>query len=221
MIKFRNLAVASLAPFTIRSVNSAARMDEWTVGLLGDSCVGTTGLAVRFAFDILLSNWEPIVEETYHKQFVVDDRMCVVRVMDMVRTEGYTTPETWFQPADGFLLMYSIGSRSTFDAVESWLETAKRVSHRAEPVCMLIGSRADWTAESERAVMREEGEAKARRLGCDFMEVCAADENVEEAFVGVVRRLRERYGAGLKAAESVRLSEKKNLKQRVSKCIIS
>ncbi len=89
----------------------------------------------------------------------------------------------------GFVLVYSVTSRSTFDRLEIFRQSMKRVK-RGNPIFILVGNKSDKT--SEREVSKEEGAALAQKFGCDFIETSAQTaQNVERLFMNLVRTLRE------------------------------
>lgn len=85
--------------------------------------------------------------------------------------------------------MYSIASRSTFDRLETFRQSMRRVK-RGNPIFMLVGNKCDKTYERE--VSKEEGAALARQFGCEFIETSAKTaQNVERLFMNLVRALRQ------------------------------
>jgi GTPase KRas protein len=89
----------------------------------------------------------------------------------------------------GFILVYSIASRSTFDRLENFRQSMMRVK-RQKPIFILVGNKADKTHERE--VSKEEGSALARNFGCDFIETSAkTSQNVNLLFMNLVRALRQ------------------------------
>lgn len=57
---------------------------------------------------------------------------------------------------------------------------------------MLVGNNSDRVAERE--VSTQEGLARAKELGCEFVETSAGNcRNVEKAFYDVVRMIRRQY----------------------------
>ena len=89
----------------------------------------------------------------------------------------------------GFILVYSIASRSTFDRLEIFRQSMRRVK-RGDPIFMLVGNKCDKTYERE--VSKEEGAALARQFGCEFIETSAKTaQNVERLFMNLVRSLRQ------------------------------
>lgn len=88
----------------------------------------------------------------------------------------------------GFILVYSIASRSTFDRLEIFRASMRKVK-RGDPIFVLVGNKCDKSYERE--VSREEGAALARQFGCEFIETSAKTAlNVERLFMNLVRSLR-------------------------------
>ena len=88
----------------------------------------------------------------------------------------------------GFILVYSIASRATFERLDVFRQAMLKVK-RQKPVFMLVGNKCD--KQYEREVSKEEGAAKARQFGCEFLETSAKTaENVERLFMSLVRSLR-------------------------------
>ncbi|KAJ6519476.1 ras protein [Mycena sanguinolenta] len=165
-------------------------MDQWTVAVLGDGGVGKTALAVQFTLNCFVETYDPTIEDAYRKQFVVDNRMCFVEVIDTAGQEEYATlRDQWVREGQGFILVYSIASRSTFDRLEVFRQSVRRAK-RGDPILMLVGNKADKAYERE--VSKEEGAALARQFGCEFIETSAKTaQNVERVFTNLVRALRQ------------------------------
>ena len=89
----------------------------------------------------------------------------------------------------GFILVYSIASRATFERLDVFRQAMLKVK-RQKPVFMLVGNKSDKV--SEREVSKEEGSRMAHNFGCQFMETSAKDNyNVENLFMTLVRLLRQ------------------------------
>ncbi|KAJ7719545.1 ras protein [Mycena maculata] len=163
-------------------------MDQCTVVVLGDGGVGKTALAVQFTLNCF--TYDPTIEDAYRKQVVVDDRMCFVEVIDTAGQEEYATlRDQWVREGQGFILVYSITSRTTFDRLEVFRQSVRRAK-RGDPVLILVGNKCDKAYQRE--VSKEEGAAMARQFGCDFMETSAKTaQNVERVFTSLVRALRQ------------------------------
>jgi len=164
-------------------------MDNWRITVLGDGGVGKTALAVQYMLGCFVETYDPTIEDAYRKQALIDDRMCFIEVIDTAGQEEYATlRDQWVREGQGFVLVYSIASRSTFDRLEVFRQSMLRVKGQ-NPTYILVGNKSDKTQERE--VSREDGAMLARQLGCEFLETSARTaHNVERLFSTLVRTLR-------------------------------
>lgn len=132
----------------------------------------------------------------------------MLEVLDTAGQEEYTAlRDQWIRDGEGFVLVYSISSRSSFSRIKRFQNQIQRVkesvaaspSYPGSPIAsansqlpvpiMLVGNKSDRVTERE--VSTQEGHALARELGCEFVEASAKNcINVEKAFYDVVRILR-------------------------------
>jgi len=192
-------------------------MDSWRVAVLGDGGVGKTALAVQFTLNCFVETYDPTIEDAYRKQLVVDNKMCFVEVIDTAGQEEYATlRDQWVREGQGFILVYSIASRSTFDRIEVFRQSMLRVK-RQKPIFMLVGNKCDKTHERE--VSKDEGVALAQHIGCSFMETSAKTaHNVELLFTNLVRALRSTRQVETGLLQNPQPQEEK--KKKSSRCFI-
>lgn len=166
----------------------------YKIVVLGDGGVGKTALTIQLCLNHFVETYDPTIEDSYRKQVVIDDMACVLEVLDTAGQEEYTAlRDQWIRDGEGFLLVYSITSRSTFERVERYRSQIFRVKDTDDTPMILVGNKADKLTERE--VSREEGVAMARKLNADFIESSAkACINVEKAFYQLVRLIREEQG---------------------------
>lgn len=87
---------------------------------------------------------------------------------------------------EGFVLVYSITARATFERIERFRHQIARVKDSDSIPIVLVGNKSDRA--NEREVGKEEGAALARKLGCEFVETSAKTRsNLEVAYYTVVR----------------------------------
>ncbi|KAJ7678361.1 P-loop containing nucleoside triphosphate hydrolase protein [Mycena rosella] len=191
-------------------------MDEWHTILIGVDGVGRTALAVQFAFDFFVTGYNSTLDACYRKQLVVDDAVCFVDVLDQAGEDitDASLREQFIRRGQGFFLVYSVTSRSSFSRLEELWQWLQRIRGENTPF-MLLGNKCDFGA-SDRAVSTEEGAALARQFGCPFLEVSAkTGMNVERAFSDLVRLLRQNRPDATAPQES---SQRKG--KRKGKCIV-
>jgi len=120
----------------------------------------------------------------------------MLEVLDPAGQDVYTAlRDLWIRDGDGFVLVYSITSRSSFSRIQKFYNQVARVKDSmasSSPVpAMLVGNKSDREGIAKREVSMQEGHALAKELGCDFVEASAKNViNVEKAFYDVVRTIR-------------------------------
>ncbi|RFU72892.1 ras-2 [Trichoderma arundinaceum] len=186
----------------------AGRMVLYKLVVLGDGGVGKTALTIQLCLQHFVETYDPTIEDSYRKQVVIDGQPCMLEVLDTAGQEEYTAlRDQWIRDGEGFVLVYSIASRSSFTRIKRFYHQIQRVkesvasspSYPGSPIStanpqlpvpiMLVGNKSDRVTERE--VSTQEGHALARELGCEFVEASAKNcINVEKAFYDVVRILR-------------------------------
>lgn len=125
------------------------------------------------------------------KQTVIDDEPCTLEILDS-QGQYKVLRDMCIHKGEGFLLVYSITSRSTFEHIERIYDHISRIKGAAP--LMLVGNKCDKV--NEREVSLEEGHAMARRFGCGFIETSVETcVNVERSFylvAGQIRTQREK-----------------------------
>jgi len=183
-------------------------MHLYKLVVLGDGGVGKTALTIQLCLNHFVETYDPTIEDSYRKQVVIDDRACVLEVLDTAGQEEYTAlRDQWIRDGEGFLLVYSITARSTFERVERYRDQIIRVKDSEDTPMILVGNKADKL--NEREVSREEGLAMASKLNVDFVESSAkACINVEKAFYQLVRLIRGDNGDSIVPARGTSIHRK-------------
>jgi len=183
---------------------------------------------VQLCLNHFVETYDPTIEDSYRKQVVIDSQSCMLEVLDTAGQEEYTAlRDQWIRDAEGFVLVYSITSRSSFTRIQKFHHQIQRVKESSSagsptgggylssplaatssmmsagggqaPV-MLVGNKSDRVTERE--VSTQEGQALAKDLGCEFVEASAKNcINVERAFYDVVRLLRRQRQQFTRQAE--------------------
>jgi GTPase KRas protein len=97
--------------------------------------------------------------------------------------------EQYMRSGEGFLLVYSITSRSSFEEITLFHSQICRVKDKEHFPMVLIGNKCDLN--SKRQVTFQEGKYLAQSFGCEFLEASAKLKvNVDESFYEAVRDIR-------------------------------
>ena len=127
----------------------------------------------------------------------------MVEILDTAGQEEFKAQrDEWIRESDGFVIVYSITSRSSFDNVKEFMDTIQRVKEGETLSIALAGNKADL--DDKRAVSTEDGQELATRLGAQFCETSAKTRmNIHDVFVGVVRLILASQGerGGVKAPQ--------------------
>jgi len=115
----------------------------------------------------------------------------LIDVLDTAGQEEYgAMREQYMRTGEGFILVYSITARESFEEINQFHQQILRVKDKDNFPMVLVGNKCDL--EYERQVGMNEGRDLAKHLGCIFMETSAKQPiNVDEAFYSVVREIRK------------------------------
>ena len=135
-----------------------------------------------------------VAQVTRERYIATDDgETCLLDLLDTAGQEEYSAMrDQYVRTGQGFYVVYSITSRSSFDEVSSIIEQIRRVKDDDNVPCIIIGNKSDL--EYERQVSYKEGQDLANSYGYPFYETSAkARINIEESIFDLVRTI-PRYG---------------------------
>ncbi|KAG1142349.1 hypothetical protein G6F37_007557 [Rhizopus arrhizus] len=163
---------------------------EYKLVMVGGGGVGKSALTIQFIQSHFVDEYDPTIEDSYRKQCVIDSETALLDVLDTAGQEEYSAMrEQYMRNGEGFLLVYSITSRMSFDEISTFYQQICRVKDRDYFPMVLVGNKCDL--ESDRQVSSQEGKDLAKQFGCQFIETSAKQKiNVEEAFFEVVKDIR-------------------------------
>lgn len=163
---------------------------EYKLVVVGGGGVGKSCLTIQLIQSHFVDEYDPTIEDSYRKQCVIDDEVALLDVLDTAGQEEYSAMrEQYMRTGEGFLLVYSISSRQSFEEIMTFQQQILRVKDKDYFPIIVVGNKCDL--ESERQVAKQEGEALARQFGCKFIETSAKSRiNVDNAFYNIVREIR-------------------------------
>eukprot|EP00008_Paramoeba_atlantica_P009345 CAMPEP_0201488270 /NCGR_PEP_ID=MMETSP0151_2-20130828/17863_1 /ASSEMBLY_ACC=CAM_ASM_000257 /TAXON_ID=200890 /ORGANISM="Paramoeba atlantica, Strain 621/1 / CCAP 1560/9" /LENGTH=191 /DNA_ID=CAMNT_0047873529 /DNA_START=65 /DNA_END=636 /DNA_ORIENTATION=- len=184
---------------------------SYKICVLGDGGVGKTALTIQLCSNHFVFEYDPTIEDSYRKQCVIDEKPAFLEILDTAGQEEFTAlRDQWIRDSEGFVVMYSVVSRSSFLQVQATTDSIRRVQCDCECPIMLAGNKCDL--DSLREVTREEGMAQAQEMGTLFKETSAKTRlNVEDAFYDVIRAIRVQYEKDKKESE---MGKKKLMKKK-------
>ncbi|KAL8831164.1 MAG: hypothetical protein Q9170_005424 [Blastenia crenularia] len=180
---------------------------EYKLVVVGGGGVGKSCLTIQLIQSHFVDEYDPTIEDSYRKQCVIDEEVALLDVLDTAGQEEYSAMrEQYMRTGEGFLLVYSITSRQSFEEILTFQQQILRVKDKDYFPIIIVGNKCDLDAE--RQVSRKgklplrpvsgnhnpnhlQGEDLARSFGCAFIETSAKSRiNVENAFYNIVREIR-------------------------------
>lgn len=167
--------------------------------LLGESAVGKSSVALRFAHDEFLINQETTVGAAFLSRTVTvpptgaapgaPSRALKFEIWDTAGQERYRSlAPIYYRGACGALVMYDITSSESLKRAQTWI---KELRANADPtlITILVGNKKDL--ESLRQVSYEDGRAlAAEEEVAGFFETSAKDNyNIQEVFADLAVKL--------------------------------
>ena len=159
------------------------------IAVLGQSMVGKSALTFRFINNKFPTEHDTTIEDSYSIPAKIDDIQCQLEILDTAGQDDYQTMlDTWINSSDGFLLVYSIDNKESFDSTKVRYERILKLKGDQKVSITIVGNKCDL--EENRKVTREEAENFCSSNKITFLETSALKMvNVKEAFLSVARGL--------------------------------
>ena len=104
----------------------------------------------------------------------IDDETCLLDILDTAGQEEYSAMrDQYMRTGQGFLMVFSITSRSSFDEITSFREQILRVKDADKAPMVLVANKSDL--ENERQVTTGEGQVSRERAMCVCVCVVGTD----------------------------------------------
>ncbi|XP_048850390.1 ras-related and estrogen-regulated growth inhibitor-like protein [Brienomyrus brachyistius] len=170
--------VHSRSHYNGKVMDASQQKVDVNILLVGAENVGKTALTVRFITRRFIGEYGDIDWIYYHSDRI-DGREISFNIWDSIyaRSPGASglITEKQLQWADGFILVYSICDRSSFNVVRQQLQHIRHCKSKIPgtvPV-IIVGNKRDL--QHRRTVSSEEGRLLALSVGCVFFEISAAE----------------------------------------------
>ncbi|KAF9105122.1 Ras GTPase [Mortierella sp. AM989] len=165
-------------------------MREYRLVVVGGGGVGKSALTIQFIQSHFVDEYDPTIEDSYRKQCVIDEEVALLDVLDTAGQEEYSAMrEQYMRTGEGFLLVFSITSRNSFEEISTFYQQILRVKDKDFFPIILVANKCDL--EHERQVSTHEGRELAKQFNSRLIETSAKQRiNVDEAFYNLVREIR-------------------------------
>ena len=159
------------------------------IAVLGQSMVGKSALTFRFINNKFPTEHDTTIEDSYSIPAKIDDIQCELEILDTAGQDDYQTMlDTWINSADGFILVYSIDNKESFESTKTRYDRIIRLKEGQKVSIIVVGNKCDL--EDKRQVSKEEVEKYCNEMNISFLEASALNTiNVKESFLTVSRGL--------------------------------
>ncbi|XP_059842879.1 ras-related and estrogen-regulated growth inhibitor-like protein [Hemitrygon akajei] len=159
-------------------------MNEIKIAVLGTEGVGKSALIVRFLTRRFIGEYASSSECIYKKRLSIDGRQINLEIFDpcsqnLENKSSLIDQVNW---ADGFIVVYDIGDRSSFVSAKTLIQQLREVNNEickrdVTSVIFLVANKQDLCHMRE--VREEEGLLLAAENKCHFCELSVAEDHQE------------------------------------------
>jgi small GTP-binding protein len=187
------------------------KKEEVKLVVFGSGGVGKSCLIVQLIQNMFVESYDPTLEDSYRKDVKILDKPFVLDILDTAgQEEFHSLRDQYIRNGEGFLIIYSVTSRSSFEEVNTLVNqilSAKEVtdyennpSLANELPIIIVGNKCDLV--KDRKVTTEEGSQLCQKYGgLKFFDTSAKTrQNVDESFLE----------CGKQVIEKVKMKKKKD-----------
>jgi len=166
-------------------VTDEKKPDEYIykIIVIGDPMVGKTSLLMKFATSHFDERYiQTIGANITTKNILINGCIISMMVWDIAGQEEFSEMRfSYFEGANGIIIVYDITRRETLDNVDNWYRQCLKHNIGHQPT-ILVGNKND--KKSERKVEKQEGLELAKKMRCPFFETSAlTGDCVENMFI--------------------------------------
>jgi len=145
---------------------------------------GKSAFTQMYIFENFIEEYDPTTADQYFKNIDYNGTKTILDILDTAGQEDVLRNHL-NKIGDGYLIVYSVIERTTFEAAQRFHEHILSVIGKDEHPTVLVGSKIDLEG---REVTREDGLELAKKWNCPFFEASAKKKiNVDESFLELVR----------------------------------
>ena len=155
--------------------------------LIGDSFVGKTSLLTKYCKNEFKPTYITTIGIDFQiKYFKYNDKRIKVQIWDTTGQERYRIlAKSNINSSDGFIFVYDITKRDTFNNINNWVEQVKEIAPKNSK-SIIFGNKVDL--HKKRVIDASEGKHLAKKFNMKFFETSAKEgNNINEGFESLVK----------------------------------
>ena len=150
--------------------------------VIGETRVGKTSLIKKYTKNEFGGAYLTTVGIDFQEKIIkIDDKVVKLQIWDTAGEERFRNiAKNYFHTSNGFLLVYDISNKESFEKLNFWNEQIK-INAPENTKCIVIGNKTDLN--DKREVSQMEGEKLSKEYKLGFYETSAKDgNNVNKVF---------------------------------------
>ncbi|KAJ3574021.1 hypothetical protein NP233_g2041 [Leucocoprinus birnbaumii] len=165
------------------AASTSAAVKRRKIAVLGSRSVGKSSLVKQFIENHFVDAYYPTIESTFAKSVKYKGVEYDCHIIDTAGQDEYTPLNSQYAIGiHGYILVYSITSRNTFDMVQVVYDKIIDFCGLSDIPCVIVGSKCDLESTG-RQVSKAEGEKLAEANKAAFTETSAKENiNVGKVF---------------------------------------
>ncbi|XP_046546559.1 ras-related and estrogen-regulated growth inhibitor-like [Haliotis rubra] len=200
---------------------SQKRFTQAKVVILGGPGVGKTAFAVRYITRRYIGDYDANKEMMYTHKIAAPRDELTLEILDTASLMTEETLEKHLRWGDGFVLLYSVTDRQSFQEATKLKDWLFKVRGQDTPI-VLVANKSDLL--TARAVTEDEGLGLAGEMDCPKYELSVAEgfQAVNETMEELLCQMKREFVKGLTAAVSglEKRSRLYNMKKAFKKRIV-
>lgn len=166
------------------------------IALMGFRSVGKSSVTIQFIEKQFVDSYDPTIENTFHKTLKIKGQDYSLEVVDTAGQDEYSIlPQSYYISIDGYVLVYSVNSRKSFEVIKIVYEKLLDMKGSSNIPIVLVGNKTDL--QNDRVVSAEEGRKLAAEWKINFLETSAKDfRSVNEVFIQIIQAIERAEGGG-------------------------
>ena len=201
------------------SVSNQTYDQKIKIMIIGESLVGKTALITRYTKNTYGGAYLSTVGIDFQDKFLnINGKQIRIEIWDTAGQERFRNiAKNYFQSSNGFLLVYDITKKTTFEKLDFWNEQIN-LNAPKNTKYILIGNKIDL--EKEREVQKVDGENFAQKNNIQFYETSAKDgTNVNYVFELLAKEIiNNGENISTRNKRSSQVLKKKNTKDEKKSC---
>ena len=151
------------------------KTEDFTIVVLGKGTVGKTSLIFQYIKKSCPTDHDPTEDDSYTTQiktYTGEERQ--FKILDTAGEDDYQTMiDEWIKAANGFLLLFAINDKESFEALKAKVVRIKKNNKGDLPI-ILVGNKCDL--ESSREVEKQSAMDYAKTIGAKYYETSALND---------------------------------------------